>query len=258
MFLEKLKHPSVACLSILILAICSLMLLPIEGYCEWTYQNEGYSSFSDSHSESHRGGWTLSGSVSAGSSNASAYMGPSISNPTAFNGALYERVADYKGSATVEASREECTVEGYVPCDGFWCTLSHFGFAHDHWKAVTIPAKTDSGNESFLQAWVLMVREQFKRVYGVQVSDPTIKLTISVNLGDDRAKTGAEWTSGGKLYKTEYSTIVTKAIPQVQPSKSASAHVNGPAEANKSASCVDFDFAGNSYDSADASYTPSE
>lgn len=65
MFLDKLKYSYVACLSIL--TICGLVFFPVEGDCGWTYMDEGYSSFSDSHTESHGGGWTLSGSVSAAS-----------------------------------------------------------------------------------------------------------------------------------------------------------------------------------------------
>ncbi len=108
MFLDKLKHSYVAYLSIL--AICGLVFFPIEGDCGWTYMNDGYSSFSDSSYESHGGGWTLSGSVSANSKSASASMGPSIENPTAFDGPYGIRVADYTGGATVEASREKVII----------------------------------------------------------------------------------------------------------------------------------------------------
>ena len=245
MFLDKLKHSYFACLSILILAICSLMLLSREGYCEWTYMNEGYSSFSDSHAESHGGGWSLSGSVSAGSSSASASMGPSISNPTAFDGSFGERVADYTGNATVAASREEVTV---------WYSYPSYGSFHSYAQQLTFPAKTDYGNGSFLQAWVLMVEKEVKMVTGVLLTDSKKTLIIEVPLGDGRAKKGATWESGGKQYKTEFHEKIKKIVPQAQPSESVNAYVSGRAEANKSAAVYYFSFAGNSYDSADASY----
>ena len=250
MFLAKLKHSYFVSLSILILTIVvCLMLLPIEGDCGWTYMDEGYSSFSDSYSESDGGGWTLSGSVSASSGGASAYMGPSISNATAFNGSFRERVADYTGSATVEASRAECYARVY--CSG-GCYARGYGGCWGHWK--TVPAKTDSGNGSFLQAWVLMVKEESMKVYGVATSDSSLTLTLNVSLFDERAVVGAQWTSGGKTYTTQSSTKITKVIPQVQPSESVYASVSGRAEASKSAWCAYITFAGNSYSSADASY----
>ena len=254
MFLDKLKHSYFACLSILILAICSLMLLSIDGYCGWTYMDEGYSSFSDSYYESHGGGWSLSGSVSAGSSSASASMGPSISNATAFDGSFGERVADYTGSASVDASREEVTIEEYVACDDSLC-MEFYGYVHAHLKTETIPAEADYGNGSFLQAWVEMVKEESMKVYGVANSDPSLTLSINVSLFDDRATVGAEWTSGGTTYTTQSSTKITKVVPQEQPSESVYADVDGRAEASKSASCAYITFAGNSYSSADASYT---
>ncbi|MDE0018204.1 MAG: hypothetical protein OXU51_18630 [Candidatus Poribacteria bacterium] len=246
MFLDKLKHSYVA--SLPILAICGLVFFPIEGDCGWTYMNDGYSSFSDSHTESHGGGWSLSGSVSAGSSSASASMGPSISNTTAFNGTYRERVADYTGNAYVEASRDEVTIT--VPVSS-----SSMGIPYPYWQQLTFEAKVDYGNGDFLQAWVLMVQEQAKKVYAKQVSNPTLTLTINVNFGDKRAETGATWKSGGTLYRTEYSTTITKVIPQAQPSKSVNAYVSGQPEASKRAAVYYISFAGNSYDSADASYT---
>ncbi len=248
MFLDKLKHSYVVYLSIL--AICGLVFFPIDGDCGWTYMDEGYSSFSDSSSESHGGGWTLSGSVSAGSSSASASMGPSIKNPTAFNGPYRIRVADYTGNATVEASRAECYAKVY--CSGA-CYAQGYGGCWGHWS--TVPARTDPGKGSFLQAWVLMVEKEVKEVTGKQVSDPTITLKIEVPFGDERAKVGAEWTSGGELYKTETHTTIKKVVPQAQTSKSVNAYVSGRAEASKSAWCAYFVFAGNAYSSADASYT---
>lgn len=159
MFLDKLKHSYFACLSILILAICSLML-PIEGYCGWTYMDEGYSSFSDSAYNSNGGGWTLSGSVSANSSSASAYMGPSINNPTAFDGPYGIRIADYTGNAYVEASRAEVTI-----------TVRDFGspsmgLPSPSFLPLTFEAKVDYGNGDFLQAWVLMVEKEVEMVRG--------------------------------------------------------------------------------------------
>ena len=171
MFLDKLKHSYFACLPILILAICSLMLLPIEGYCGWTYMDEGYSSFSDSSYESNGGGWTLTGSVIAGSKSASASMGPSIENPTAFHGPYGIRVANYIGSASVEASREEVTIT--VPSSS-----ASMGIPYPYWQQLTFEAKVHYGNGSFLQAWVLMVEKEVEMVTGVQVTDPTMTLTI--------------------------------------------------------------------------------
>ncbi len=253
MFLTKLKRSYFACLSTLILAICSLML-PIEGHCGWTYMDEGYSSFSDSSYESHGGGWTLSGSVSAAPCCASASMGPSIENHTAFSGALDQRVADYTGNAYVEASREEVTVEEYVLCEDSVCT-EFYGYVHAHWERRTYPAETDTGDGDFLQAWVLMVKEESMNVYGVAKSDPSLTLTINVSIYDERANVGAQWTSGGITYTTQSSTKITKVIPQIQPSESANAHVSGRVEASKSASVYYISFASNSYDSADASYS---
>ena len=80
-------------------------------------------------------------------------MGPSIQNPTAFNGALDERVADYTGNAAVAASREEVTIGEFVVCDDSLCT-EFYGYVHEHWERKTIPGYTDYGEGSFLQAWV--------------------------------------------------------------------------------------------------------
>lgn len=206
--------------------------------------NEGYSSFSDSFSENHDGGWTLSGSVSASSCCASASMGPSINYPTAFDGPYGIRVADYTGGATLEASREEVTL-------WFFPFFSHSAFGEE----ITFEAKVDYGNGSFLQAWVLMVEKEVEMVTGVQVTDPTITLTIEVPVGDGRAKRGATWTSGSKQYKTYRHEIVKKIVPEAQPSESVGAYVSGPAEASKAAAVYYFYFEDNSYDSADASYT---
>ena len=244
MFLEKLKYPYFACLSIL--AIWGLAFFPLEGFCGWTYMDEGYSSFSDSYTEGHGGGWSLSGSVMADSSNASASVSPSIDNPTAFDGANKTRVANYSGGATIETSREECTL---------WISSGYMGSLDSYAREVTYPAVTDPGNGSYLQAWVLMVEEESKKVYATLVSNSTITLTINVNLGDERAETGATWKSGGKTYKTSYSTKITRVIPQAQPSASLSASVSGREEASKSAWVAYLSFGGNSYSSADASYT---
>ncbi len=91
-------------------------------------------------------------------------------------------------------------------------------------------------------------------VTGRLKSDSTITLTIEVPLSDDRAKKGATWTSGGKQYKTEFHETTKKIVPEAQPSQSVDAYVSGPAEASKSAWCAYITFAGNAYDSADASY----
>ena len=230
MFLDRLKHSYFACLSILILAICSL-LLPIEGYCGWSYMDEGYSSFSDSSYESHGGGWTLSGSVTAASCCASASMGPSIENPTAFDGPYGIRVADYTGSATAEASREEVTV---------WYSYPSMGSFHYYSQQVTFEAKADYGNGSFLQAWVLMVEKEVEMVTGVLLTDSKKTLIIEVPLGDGRAKKGATWESGGKQYKTEFHEKIKKIVPQAQSSESVNAYVSGRAEANKSGRCLLF------------------
>lgn len=93
------------------------------------------------------------------------------------------------------------------------------------------------------------------KVYGVAKSDPSLTLTLNVSLFDERANVGAEWESGGKTYRTQSSTQITKVIPQEQSSKSVNAYVSGRAEASKSASCAYITFAGNAYSSADASYT---
>lgn len=244
MFLDKLKHSYFACLSILILTICSLML-PIEGRCEWTYMDEGYSSFSDSFIEGHGGGWTLSGSVSASSCCASASMGPSIDYPTAFDGALDDRVADYTGGATVEASREEVTV---------WYSYPSYGSFHSYAQQLTFPAKTDYGNGSFLQAWVLMVKEKYKEVWWVERNDPTDRFKILVSYYE-KVDLTAERETGGKTYHIETVKEVEKVVPQAQPSNSVNAYVSGRPEASKSAAVYYFYFEGNGYDSADASYT---
>jgi hypothetical protein len=181
-------------------------------------------------------------------------MGPSIQNPTAFNGPDGIRVADYTGSATVAASREGVTVEEYVVCEDSVCT-EFYGYVHEHLQTTTIPGYTDYGEGSFLQAWVVMVKEEFMKVYGVANSDSSITLTLNVSLFDGRANVGAQWTSGGKTYTTQSSTKITKVIPQEQPSESVNAYISGRAEASKSAWCAYISFAGNAYSSADASYT---
>lgn len=215
---------------------------------------EGYSSFSDSCSKSHGSGWNLSGSVSAGLTNASAYMGTSIENPTAFNGAYGIRVADYSGVANGEAYREEITIEQHVPCSSVWCPVASILYRHNHKQQVLYPEERNYGNGTYLQSWVLMVLEESMKVYGEAKSNPKIKLDINVSLGDSRLTTRVEWESGGRTYITTHSTTITKVIPQAQPSSSVSANVSGRVEASKSASISYMVFEGTGYDSADASY----
>ena len=189
---------TLACLSIV--AIASLVLLPItDGICEWM-GSDSSKSYSKSDLDVHEQGWSLSASLSASSGGASASVSPSIHTVGVFTSE-----ETYSGSANVRAWRDAGKRITYYNCADYCSECSGSGglghpLAVDFESAEDPESKTIFATVDMVTQYQVFGREKhwITRKYVGSTVQTTVGLSdyASATVGGEQYS----WTANGVKY----------------------------------------------------------